>query len=348
MNATSFRTITAAALGLALVTGVPCATAVAQTNAPVDMAQAKALFNEGLDLRDKGDVAGALEKLKAAYTMASTPITGLELGRTYVLAAKLVEAQDAFATVARLPVAHQETARSTAARATAAQLAEQLRARIPQLTVKIVGAPAAPVTVTIDGAAVPSDGLSAPHPVNPGTHEIIATDASGAHAAARADLKEGEKREVELSVGSAPPAAQAGGPAPAAPGSGVEAGVTAPATNKKPGKTPVLVYGGFGLAGVGIVAGTVTGLLAMGKASSVNDACHSTLNCPRSIDGDLSTGRTMGTVSTIAFAAAGVGAVVGVVGLVLGGKKEAPPHAAAWVAPWVLPGGAGVSGTASF
>jgi hypothetical protein len=348
MNAKSFRTITAAALGLALVAGVPCRTAVAQTNAPVDMATAKALFNDGLDLRDKGDVAGALQKLKAAYAMASTPITGLELGRTYVLAAKLVEAQDAFATVARLPVAHQETARSTAARATAAQLAEQLRARIPQLTVKIVGAPAAPVTVTVDGNAVPSDGLSA-RPVNPGTHEIVATDASGAHASAKADLKEGEKREVELSVGTAPPAAQASGPAaPAAPGSGVEAGVTAPETNKKSGKNPVLVYGGFGLAGVGLVTGAVTGLLAMGKASSVNDACHNTLNCPRSIDGDLNTGRTMGTVSTIAFAAAGVGAVVGVVGLVLRGKKEAPPPAAAWVAPWVLPGGAGISGTASF
>jgi hypothetical protein len=281
--------------------------------------------------------------------MASTPITGLELGRTYVLAAKLVEAQDAFAAVARLPVTHQETARSTAARATAAQLAEQLRARIPQLTVKVAGTPAAPVTVTIDGNLVPGDGLSAaPHPVNPGTHEIVATDASGAHAYAKADLKEGEKREIELSVGSAAPAAQAGGKAPATPGSGVEAGVTAPATNKSSGKSPVLVYGGFGLAGVGIIAGTVTGLMAMGKASSVNDACHNTLNCPRSIDGDLSTGRTLGTVSTFAFAAAGVGAVVGVVGLLLHPKKEAPPPAAAWVAPWVLPGGAGVSGTASF
>jgi hypothetical protein len=57
----------------------------------------------------------------------------------------------------------------------------------------------------------------------------------------------------------------------------------------------------------------------------------------------------MGTVATIAFAAAGVGAAVGVVALLVGHKKESTPSAGAtWVAPWVAPGGAGVSGGARF
>jgi hypothetical protein len=108
------------------------------------------------------------------------------------------------------------------------------------------------------------------------------------------------------------------------------------------------VYTGFGLAAAGVAVGAVTGFIAMGKASSVNDACRQGTTCPRTIDDDLQTGRTMGNVSTIAFAAAGVGAVVGVVALLVGHKKESAPPAAAWVAPWVAPGVAGVSGMARF
>jgi hypothetical protein len=91
----------------------------------------------------------------------------------------------------------------------------------------------------------------------------------------------------------------------------------------------------------------VTGNHAKGKATSVNDACHSTLDSPRTVDSDLQTGRTMGTISTIAFAAAGGGAVLGVVALLVGRKSETPP-AAAWVTPWVGPGGGGLSGALRF
>src|SRR5262249_525427 len=147
-------------------------------------------------LRDKGDLAGALDKLRAAHALAATPITGLELGRTYVAAGKLVEAREVFLGVGRLPVASQETARSTAARTSAAQLADQVRGRIPKLTVRVTGASPDAVTVTIDGSAVPSDALGAPRLVNPGKHDVVAAPSSGAHASASVELKEGEAREI--------------------------------------------------------------------------------------------------------------------------------------------------------
>ena len=56
---------------------------------------------------------------------------------------------------------------------------------------------------------------------------------------------------------------------------------------------------GFGLAAAGAVVGSLTGVLALSRGSSVQNAGDG-LVCPRSVDGDLSSGRTLATVSTIA------------------------------------------------
>src|SRR5260370_15308551 len=192
-----------------------CSPAQAQQHSAADVAQARELFNEGSALRDKGNLAGALEKLRAAHSIAGTPITGVELGRTYQALGKLVEARETYLGVARIPVAPQETTRSATARANAAKLGEEIRGRIPKLTVKIAGAPLDSVAVTIDGTPVPSDALSSARLVNPGTHEVVATPASGARATASIDLKEGDQRNVELTVTPSAPAATPTASAPA-------------------------------------------------------------------------------------------------------------------------------------
>jgi non-canonical (house-cleaning) NTP pyrophosphatase len=67
--------------------------------------------------------------------------------------------------------------------------------------------------------------------------------------------------------------------------------------------------------------------------------------CPHSVHDDVSTGRTLGDVSVISFAAAGVGAIVGVVGLFLSGHKEDAATTAASVTPWIAPDIAGLRGS---
>ncbi len=56
------------------------------------------------------------------------------------------------------------------------------------------------------------------------------------------------------------------------------------------------------------------------KASAVKSACDDS-TCPRSVDGDLQSGRTLAIVSNVTFGAAGVGVAIGIVGLVLAGRK---------------------------
>jgi len=323
----------------ALAIGAPAREACAQQRSAVDIAQARELFNQAMDLREKGNVNDSLEKFRAAHALAGTPITGLELGRTYVTAGKLVEAREAFLSVGRIAVQPAETAKSRAARKESAELAEQVRPRIPSLVVRVVGVPMDSVAVTVDGAVVPAEALAAPRLVNPGSHKIVATTTSGGNAETTVELKDGETREVELKIVLAPsPTTTAGTGGPSVP---TPAETPAPPAASS-GLGP-LVYAGFGVAVAGAAVGSVTGLMSLSKASAVKNACDGT-TCPRSIDGDLTSGRTLGTVSTIAFAVAGAGAVAGVIGLIVAPHHEPPAPSAAWIRPWVGPGSAGVTG----
>lgn len=97
----------------------------------------------------------------------------------------------------------------------------------------------------------------------------------------------------------------------------------APATGG-PGDRPVaeggvspLVFVGFGMAGAGVIVGAITGGVALSKGSEFNDNCPSE-PCDTNLQGDFDSGRTIAHVSTAAFAIAGAGAVVGVIGLLTG------------------------------
>ena len=88
-----------AVLALSL-TAVP-RSALAQRSA-ADIESARQLYSQGVDLRDKGDLKGALEKFKAAHALGNTPITGIELCRTHAALAQPVEAREACLGVGRI------------------------------------------------------------------------------------------------------------------------------------------------------------------------------------------------------------------------------------------------------
>ncbi len=297
-----------------------------------DLESARELYKQGKELRAAGDLKGALEKFKQGHALGQTPVTGLELGRAHMDLAQLLEAREVFLSIARLPVQPDEGEKSAGARTEAAQLAEQLRPRIPTLTVKVLGAPAgSPPVVTVDGATIPAAAVGAPRKLNPGSHEVTAKAAGGPEEHATIELKEGESKELPLTLKA--PVAGAGDPLPAKP------------EEKGPTKTNALVYVGFGVGAVGVVAGSVTGILALGKASKVDTACHQTTNCPASAKSDVTSGRTLGTISTISFIVGGVGALVGVYGLLTPVKTAAPPQTGLVVRPEVGLGWAGLNGS---
>ncbi len=191
-----------------------------------DLETARALFKEGRDLRAQGRLAEAIEKLKAAHTLGQTPITGLELARTYAGVRRLIDARETALGVARIAVAPDETERSAEARKEAAALAEELRPRIPSITIRIEGhardtdrPESAALVVTVDGERIPPSVLGEPRKVDPGLHVIAVRgeDPSSNTAQEVVRVEEREERVVTVvystlnSPASAPAAASPDG-----------------------------------------------------------------------------------------------------------------------------------------
>jgi hypothetical protein len=279
--------------------------AFAQERSASDIAQAREFLNQGKELRSKGDNLGALEKLKAAHALADTPITGIELGRTYEAASQLVEAQETFLSVARIPVRPEETPRSAAARRESAILAEQLRSRIPTLTVRITGVTADTVSVTIDGAPVLKEALAGPRLVNPGRHHVLAKSTAGGTAESTVDLKEGEARDVELKIALV--GGDGAGSASAAPGPQKQTPSFAPAEKAGGEPAPRSHLLEWSLIGGGAAVGAAGAAVVIVEANQSQDADK---RHDRSAYDAAITGWKVGLAATIVGGAAVAGGVI--------------------------------------
>ena len=122
-----------------LLTAAPAAAHAQRTAA--DLESARQLYNQGIELRDKGDTKGALEKFRAAHALGNTPLTGIELCKTHAVLKQPVEAREVCLGVARIPPLAQETARSQEARSEAARIAEEQRPKIGALRLDIKAVP---------------------------------------------------------------------------------------------------------------------------------------------------------------------------------------------------------------
>ena len=284
-----------------LVAAIACAApSYAAGPSAADLESARALYKEGRELKAAGKIKEAIEKLKAAHALGRTPVTGIELARTQLDAGHLVEAREVALDVGRIPVAADETDKSAQARRDASELAERLKPRIPTLITKIVTVTksSAELLVSIDGAPVPAAAIGEARKVNPGTHEVRAHYEGGDEVRAIVVILEGETKSVELS----PPAPKV----TVKPGGLVEAH-----------KTMAPTYVAFGVAGVGVVLGTITGLVALTDTKDLENQCSpiaaqpGKLACPRALWGKLDEASMLGTISTIGFVVAGAAAAFG-------------------------------------
>lgn len=302
-----------------------------------DRETARSLMDDGDAKRDKGDVKAALKSYEAADAIMHVPTTGLEVARTQAQLGLLLEARETLGRVLRTPPRPGEPAPFTAARRTAESLSSELGGRIPSVTLVVTGGePGRTSIVLFDGEVVPPAAVQAPRKVNPGHHVVIAR--SGAlEKRQEIDVAERDAKTVSLDLR----------PVMAAPKATTEEPKPSPSEGSALPK--VLVYGGFGIGAVGIGIGTVTGLMSISKTSDVKKDCVNDV-CPPARQGDLDSAKSLGTVSTIAFLAGGVGVGVGIIGLVLQAKQPAAEPTAGTssklkIRPNIGPTWAGLSGS---
>jgi hypothetical protein len=305
---------------------------------------ARGLMADGRDKRDKNDLKGALKSFEAADSLMHVPSTGWEVARAQEQLGLLVEARDTALRVARIPQAPNEPGAFKEARDKATALGDSLEARIPAVRITVKGAAeGATMTVAIDTITVPSAALATPFKLNPGHHVVSAkTDTAGGKQ--EIDLAEKETKDVAIVLTAGAPATPDTAESPFA--NDANPPETPPAEiAPQSHKMRTLAFIGFGVAGAGVIAGTITGLLSMSSTSSAQNGCRNNL-CPPSTYSDLDSAHLMATVSTVSFIVAGVGAGVGIVALIVGDKPaERAPTTGTKVTPWIGLGSAGVRGS---
>jgi hypothetical protein len=300
---------------------VTLATTAAADPSLSDRETARSLMDDGDAKRDKNDFKAALKSYEAADAIMHVPTTGLEVARAQAQLGLLLEARETLGRVNRLPPRPGEPAPFTAARKTAETLTAEIGARIPSVTVLVTNPEAGqPTVVVFDGEIVPPAAASAPRKVNPGRHSVVARSGS---LEKKQDIDVTEREAKTVTIDLKP--SKAAGPVPPPPG-GDE---TVSTTSSSPSSLPkILIFGGFGLGIVGVGVGSVTGLMSISKVSDVKQGCPNNV-CPTTSQGDIDSAKSLGTISTIAFIAGGVGVGAGIVGLVLQSKQSATESAPA-------------------
>jgi len=311
------------ALVLSFVLGMTtCATgAFAQQDDAATRSAGRKLAQDGVALLQQGKADQASEKLEKAYQLLQVPSVALWSGRALVARGYWVEASERYVEASRLTGFKGDQQVQLQAQQDAARELESLTPRIPTLVIAVVLGQAERPVVTLDGKPVPTALLGEEQPVNPGTHQIKLTLGTK-QVSRQVTLAEAEKKHESITLDE--PASQASSATPPPPGATPERDEGA----KHSGMQRTLGFVALAVGGAGLIVGGVSGGLALGKHSALQDGgqCASD-QCLPGARSDVSSLDTLRAVSTIGFIAGGVLASTGVV-LLLTAKPEGTARAA--------------------
>lgn len=267
-----------------------------------DAAAAEVLFREGRAAMEAGDAKTACPKFRESNRLDPAPGTVLNLADCEEKLGRFATAWSLFKEVTqRLPASDER-------HGLAAQRATALEPKVPKLSVKLEPGSPEGTRVLRDGVELRGASLDTLLPVDPGRHEIVVTTPGYADATVAVVLDAGDKKVVRVRPGPK----QAGG----------EASVSSSGSPRTMG----WVLTGVGAVGVGV--GAVTGVMVLGKKSTVDENCDAQKRCNQTGLDAADSGRTLGTVSGISFIVGGV-ALAGGAYFLLSGSEKAPGTALA-------------------
>lgn len=281
---------------------------------------AEALFQDGRRLIDEGQTAEGCAKLEQSQridpklgTLLNVAVCHEQLGRT---ASAWAEYLDAEAQANRL----QQSDRA----AFAHEGAQRLEGQLSRLTLRANDS-ANELTITLDDKPFAAGLLGTALPVDPGEHRLqisapgkkpvtlTLTIAPGPSAMAL-DIPQLENQELPPSPPSpAPVVAPAPAPVPQ----------PAPSERMEPQEksVPSWAWISLGVGAAGIVTGSITGTMALSKASQLKTDCPNNV-CPEGQASDLDTALTLADISTVSFIIGAVGSAVGLTGVLTSSGEE--------------------------
>lgn len=274
------------------------APATAQPGAPsgaaaqADREQARALGEEGLEHFAASRWQEAHDRFEQADRLFHAPTLTLYMARCQAKLGRPLAARALYERLLAEPVPASAPRPFLEAQASARTELAEVDARVGRLTVVVTGGEA---SVAIDGVAAEGADLTK-RPVDPGEHTIEVTAPGQPPVRRTVTVAQGAEEAVTISVSRAAP------PPPPPP------------REEEGSMVPALVAFGVGAAGLGV--GSVTGILALSKASDLKDQCDGN-RCAAALETDRDAVDTLSTISTIGFVVGGVGVATGVVLLVV-------------------------------
>lgn len=221
---------------------------------------------------------------------------------------------------------------------------EPVAARIAWVTINVSGC--SNPTVSVDGVPISNAAIGVRKPTDPGKHVVKATAQGCLAGETTFTVSEAQSTEATIKLEAEKSSEPLPTPTVVAPPPTVQP-VAAPAA--PPGEStvehsfphkPVAIVS-FSVAGVGLITGAVAGIAAINKHSDLSGPCSSG-TCPADQADNLASYHTMGTVSTVGFVVAGVGAAAGIVSLVMAPKSN--PASTGWIRPVIGPMSVGAVG----
>jgi hypothetical protein len=323
----------ASRLGLASIVLASLAVAVpASAQASSDPAAADALFQKGREAAEKGQWGSAAAKFAESQRLDPAPGTLLNLADCEEHLGQLASAYEHFKTALETMPANDD--RVPFAKAHVASLEKS----VPHVTFIAGNDLPANTKVMRDDVQLGQASFGLAIPVNPGTHVIIVLAPGHKEKRTTIGLKAGEAETVTLHPGEA----DAFAPIVAPPvsrddsSSNGDAGTTGGNGQEIAG----VVLGTVGILGIG--AGAVTGIMVLGKKSTIDDPTHcnqTTHVCDATGVSAANAGKTLSVVSTVAFAAGGAALVAGAV---LFFTSDRGSKTATMIGPETYVGGAGL------
>ncbi len=252
---------------------------VLRAGAPNGAAAADALFRAGRAAALQGDHLEAAARFAESYRLDPAPGTLLNLAVAEDKLGRLAAAwEHARAAALALPPGDERTL-------LARQLFDAIDARLPRLTLRSGANLEANAHVSVDGVELLPASFGIPLPLDPGPHTVMVRSPEHRPFAVTIRLDEGVRAEQVLEPGEAlPPPSTAGDAHPSSP-------------------LRLIGYGLLAGGALSLAAGGVIGGLALDRGATVERHCTDRCD-PEGFDASKS-GKTLSTVSTVSFIAAG-------------------------------------------
>lgn len=265
------------------------------------------LFRQAVDEMNAQNFASACPLLDRSYQLDPKDGTLFTLAHCRDLEGKLTLAMGHYRAYLRVfdkmngltRQKHQERASKAQARLT------EIDGTIPKVKFVWETAPPPESKIVVDGVEFRADTLDVLLPLDPGTHEIIVQLPGEPDRKRTVTLAKGGSSIIDLTP------AKPGEEEPNASGSAGKGAVG----GKKPKKVDPAKVGGYvgiGLGAAGLIAGGITGYLALEQKAAVDARCDANYSCDAVGIAAVDRFRTFGTASTVSFIAGGVFAGVGI------------------------------------